>query len=60
MFKKNTQIAEFYVVTPKQAKYIKPVHLAISSVWFRKVIRAWLPTQTSFSERRKPTWKQHF
>ena len=29
---KNTQIAEFYVVTPEQSKFIKPVDMAILSM----------------------------
>ena len=29
---KNTQIAEFSVVTPEQAKFIKPVDTAILSI----------------------------
>ena len=31
LFKKNTQIAEFSVVTPEQSKFIKPVDMAIRS-----------------------------
>ena len=30
--KKNTQIAEFFVVTPEQSKFIKPVDMAILSM----------------------------
>ena len=32
MFKKNTQVAEFSVVTPEQSEYIKPVDMAIRSM----------------------------
>ena len=31
--KKNTQIAEFSVVTPEQSKYIKPVDMATLSMF---------------------------
>ena len=47
LIKKNTQIAEFSVVTPEQSKFIRQQF----SVWFRKVIRIWLLIWVNYSEQ---------
>ena len=56
LIQKNTQSAEFSVVTPEQSKYVKSVDLQ-SSAWSDKVILTWLPTYTNVSEQIKPSSK---